>query len=251
MNCNDVQHLIDGYVDGELDLVRSLEIEEHLQQCTSCKQAYESRQVLRRDLKQGNFYYYAPATLQKRIQSSLQKTSTPPLRIITRRTLVAAAALTLLVILAWSTLRLLLPPPASNTLTQEVLASHIRSLMPGHLMDVASSDQHTVKPWFDGKLDFSPPVVDLKQQGYPLTGGRLDYVDNRAVAVLVYQHGEHVINLFVWPASYNESLQATTTTEQGYHIVSWAKSGMIYWAVSDLEEAQLQEFVRLLQQNTP
>ena len=251
MNCNDVQHLLDGYVDGELDLVRSLEIEQHLQQCTSCTQAYKSRQALRRALNSGNFYYRPPASLQKRIQSSLHKTSSPSLRSRARLTLIAAAALTLVLLIAWSAFRLISPPPASNSLAQEVLASHIRSLMPGHLVDVPSSDQHTVKPWFDGRLDFSPPVVDLKQQGYPLTGGRLDYVDKRAVAVLVYQHGEHVINLFVWPAGPNENLGATTITQQGYHIISWTRSGMIYWAVSDLEATQLQDFVRLVQQSSP
>jgi len=154
-------------------------------------------------------------------------------------------------IVAWNVVRFVMPAPTTNVLTQEVLASHIRSLMPGHLVDVTSSNQHTVKPWFNGKLDFSPPVVDLAQQGYPLIGGRLDYVRNKAVAVLVYQHRGHVINLFVWPEGQNEGQGTTSITQQGYHILSWNRSGMSYWVVSDLEEAQLQEFVRLVQQNTP
>ncbi len=250
MNCDDVQDLIDGYVDGELDLVRSLEIEQHLQKCVSCMQEYKNRQILHSAISNGNFYYRAPASLQKRIQSSM-KSSPPPLRGRVWRTLIAAAALTLLLLVAWNVVRLVLPTPPTNAVTQEVLASHIRSLMPGHLVDVSSSNQHTVKPWFDGKLDFSPPVVDLAQQGYPLIGGRLDYVRNQAVAALVYQHGGHVINLFVWPESQSEGQGTTALTQQGYHILSWNRAGMSYWAVSDLEEAQLQEFVRLVQQRTP
>ena len=250
MNCDDVQDLIDGYVDGELDLVRSLEIEQHLQKCVTCMRAYKNRQILHSAISNGNFYYRTPASLQKRIQSSM-KSSRPPLLSIAWRTLIAAAALVLLLIVVWNVVRFVLPAPTTNSLTQEVLASHIRSLMPGHLVDVSSSNQHTVKPWFDGKLDFSPPVVDLAQQGYPLIGGRLDYVDNKAVAVLVYRHGGHVINLFVWPEGQNEGQGTTSLTQQGYHILSWNRSGMSYWVVSDLEEAQLQEFVRLVQQNTP
>jgi len=250
VNCDDVQDLIDGYVDGELDLVRSLEIEQHLQKCVTCMQEYKNRQILHSAISNGNFYYRAPASLQKRIQSSM-KSSPPPLRSIAWRTLIAAAALTLLLLVAWNAVRFVMPAPTTNALTQEVLASHIRSLMPGHLVDVSSSNQHTVKPWFNGKLDFSPPAVDLAQQGYPLIGGRLDYVGNKAVAVLVYQHGGHVINLFVWPEGQNEGQGTTSITQQGYHILSWNRSGMSYWVVSDLEEAQLQEFVRLVQQNTP
>ena len=250
MNCDDVQALLDGYVDGELDLVRSLEIEQHLQKCVTCIQEYKNRQILHSAISNGNFYYRAPASLQKRIQSSM-KSSSPPLRGSAWRTLIAAAALTLLLIVAWNVMRFVLPTPMTNALTQEVLASHIRSLMPGHLVDVSSSNQHTVKPWFDGKLDFSPPVVDLAQQGYPLSGGRLDYVGNQAVAALVYRHGGHVINLFVWPGGQHEGQGTTALTEQGYHILSWNRAGMSYWAVSDLEEAQLQEFVRLVQQHTP
>jgi anti-sigma factor RsiW len=250
VNCDDVQDLIDGYVDGELDLVRSLEIEQHLQKCVICMQEYKNRQILHSAISNGNFYYRTPASLQKRIQSSM-KSSPPPLHSIVRRTLIAAAALTLLLIVAWNVVRFVMPASTTNSLTQEVLASHIRSLMPGHLVDVSSSNQHTVKPWFNGKLDFSPPVVDLAQQGYPLIGGRLDYVGNKAVAVLVYRHGGHVINLFVWPEGQNEGQGTTSITQQGYHILSWNRSGMSYWVVSDLEEAQLQEFVRLVQQNTP
>src|SRR6185503_12846278 len=136
----------------------------------------------------------------------------------------------------------------SNTddlLAQEVVSSHIRSMMLNHLVDVPSSDQHTVKPWFNGKLDFAPDVKDLVDQGFPLVGGRLDYVDNRAVAALVYQRRKHSINLFIWPSS-----DAAKSTQQfsvnGYNIIHWTNSGSTYWAVSDVNSTDLSEFAKLL-----
>jgi anti-sigma factor RsiW len=121
--------------------------------------------------------------------------------------------------------------------------------MANHLVDVPSSNKHTVKPWFDGKLDFSPPVVNLTSQGFPLVGGRLDYLDNKEVAAIVYKRREHVINLFVWPTTQNAGGE-TVTMLQGYHVIHWTKAGMTYWAVSDLDEDELQTFVRLVQNSS-
>jgi anti-sigma factor RsiW len=129
-----------------------------------------------------------------------------------------------------------------------VVASHIRSLMLNHLSDVASTDQHTVKPWFDGKLDFSPVVEDFASKGYPLVGGRLDYLNKQPVAALVYQRAKHIINLFSWPddrPDLKEALQ--TATLQGYHLIHWVQGGSNYWAVSDLNESELTAFVQLLE----
>ncbi|HET6267936.1 MAG TPA: anti-sigma factor, partial [Acidobacteriota bacterium] len=140
-----------------------------------------------------------------------------------------------------------LPNATNELVAQEILSSHVRSLMPGHLTDVVSSDQHTVKPWFNGKLDFSPPVRDFTAQGFPLVGGRLDYVNHREVAALVYTRNKHVINVFLWPSSETASKEPRPSTLQGYHIVEWTGSGMTHYVVSDLNEAELQEFIKLLQ----
>jgi anti-sigma factor RsiW len=138
--------------------------------------------------------------------------------------------------------------PAQNAgLTNEIVASHVRSLMATHLMDVASTDQHTVKPWFNGKVDFSPPVADFTDRGYPLVGGRLDYLDHRTVAALVYRRHAHPINLFVWPESGAEEKE-TVASEQGYHVVQWRHDNMRYAAVSDVNAEELKSFVGMVRQ---
>jgi anti-sigma factor RsiW len=135
---------------------------------------------------------------------------------------------------------------ADNRLTEEVVSSHIRSRMADHLTDVASSDQHTVKPWFAGKVDFAPPVTDLAEHGFRLVGGRLDYLQNRPVAAEVYRRNDHVINLFVWPASKNRSTTKKLSVAKGYNVISWESSGMNYCAVSELNPVELREFADLL-----
>ncbi len=255
MNCSEIHDLLHGYVDGELDLVTTLEIEQHVQECPDCAQLYKQQQALRTALHTNvsTLYFKAPTRLQKRVQSSIRKgrkARIAPLMFSWR--LLSLAAILLIAVLATGLLVrvVFVPsvsvPSANDQLTQEVLASHVRSLMANHLVDVPSSDQHTVKPWFDGKLDFAPPVVDLAKQGFPLVGGRLDYLDNRAVAALVYQRRKHVINLFIWPTQ-SPDAGTQTVTRQGYELVYWTKSGMNYWAVSDLNPTELQQFVQLIQ----
>jgi anti-sigma factor RsiW len=138
-------------------------------------------------------------------------------------------------------------PGAEQFLATQLVASHVRSLMASHLTDVASSDQHTVKPWFDGKLDFAPAVVDLASEGFPLIGGRLDYLENRPVAALVYQRRKHFINLFVWPSETAAAESGKVMTRQGYQLLHWADSDANFWAVSDISGGELEAFKQLIQ----
>jgi anti-sigma factor RsiW len=156
-------------------------------------------------------------------------------------------SLAFVAIMIWAFEPVLTGPFRNDFLTQEIISSHVRSLMADHLTDVASSDQHTVKPWFNGKVDFSPPVKDLADHGFPLVGGRLDYIANKPVAALIYHHRKHFINLFIWPSKEGLNLGEKTVTHQGYNLIHWNKSGMTYWAVSDLNDSELQEFVQLIQ----
>jgi anti-sigma factor RsiW len=147
----------------------------------------------------------------------------------------------------WGLARVLQTRSEDAVLTQALVASHVRSqMLPSHQFDVASSDAHTVKPWFEGKLDFSPPVKDLAGQGFPLVGGRLDYLQNRAVAALVYRRRKHSINLFIWPSPSRDEASEKKSTRQGFHMIQWTRSGMTFSAISDLNEGELQEFVRLI-----
>lgn len=248
MDCSNAQTLLDAYVDGELDPLRNLEIEEHLHGCARCSQSYGDRQIIRGGLKTESLYFKAPADLQKRIQRSVRQAakaeapshwpSWPWFKIAAP---VAAAALVVLMLVPYYR-----GPSSDELLTDEVVAGHIRSLMVNHLADVPSTDEHTVKPWFNGKLDFSPPVTDLAKQGFPLVGGRLDYLNNRPVAALVYRRDKHVINVFVWPSGNSAQTGGPIKTQQGYHVIRWTSSGMNFWVVSDLEQNQLAKFTDLL-----
>lgn len=250
MNCTETQRLLHAYVDAELDMADTLAVEQHLQKCAACLQTYNNYQALRATIKTGSLYFQAPENLRKRIRSSVLKANKTAFisHMMSWRGLSVAAVLIFAVLLAvWGVTHFLPTYVEENALPQEVLASHVRSLMANHLVDVPSSNQHTVKPWFNGKLDFSPSVPDLASQGFPLLGGRLDYVNNRPVAAVVYKHQKHIINLFIWPSTQNTEGETGTTTLQGYHMIHWTKSGMTYWAVSDLSLNELQKFVQLVQ----
>jgi anti-sigma factor (TIGR02949 family) len=248
MDCTNAQSVLDIYLDGELDAVRSLEIEDHLHACAHCLQSYNYRHSIRAGLKANSFYFKAPADLKRRIQRSVRDAADAeaPARWFSRSWIKIAAPLAAAALVVLTLVPLLSGPSSDELLNQEVVASHIRSLMVNHLADVSSTDKHTVKPWFNGKLDFSPPVIDLARQGFPLIGGRLDYLNNRPVAALVYRRDKHIINAFVWPAEKGSPDGGAIETRQGYNVMRWTGSGMNFWLVSDLEESQLTKFTELL-----
>jgi anti-sigma factor RsiW len=246
VDCEALRDLLHGYIDGHLDLGRDLEIERHLQGCTACAEAVKGHQALRTAFRGAALYERAPADLRARLRASLRRESGSQPSFLARRWpwLRVAAALAFLTLLAWGSASLWSRHAAADGLAQQVVASHVRALMPGHRHDVESADGHTVKPWFNGRVDFSPPVKDLTAEGFPLTGARLDYVAHRAVAALVYQRRGHVISLFVWPAA-GAAAAPRAATLQGYHLISWHDADLAYWAISDLNEPELQEFVAL------
>jgi mycothiol system anti-sigma-R factor len=273
MNCEEIADLMDGYLDGELDAVTSQKIEQHLRDCNKCEEGFEADTALAHAITQSAPYYKATAELRQRIRSSLrdavgakdkdgsgqpgqssvprpQGERRPILSQVPWNWLALAAAIILGALITAVFLPRMRAPNADQFLATQLIASHVRSLMANHLTDVPSSDQHTVKPWLDAKLDFAAPVPDLASQGFPLIGGRLDYLDNRSVAALVYQKRKHFINLFIWPTTPKDSTAQTMVEREGYHLVHWSDVDFTYWAVSDVNIPDLQNFKQLFEQQT-
>jgi anti-sigma factor RsiW len=253
VNCDDARVLIHGHLDGELDLGADLEVQRHIEECPRCVSEYAALRAMRTRLKDEEFRFEAPASLKEKIQRAIpaavpsrsngyqsQRRAWVPR--VARLAVPMAIGAMLALIIAPRTIG----PSLDQQLAGEVVASHVRSLMAAHMMDVASTDQHTVKPWFNGKLDFSPPVTDFAKDGFPLVGGRLDYIDGRPVAALVYQRGKHVINVFMWPTAGAASSATRVETEHGYNVEQMTVAGMNCWIVSDLNPQELDKFAGLV-----
>jgi anti-sigma factor RsiW len=258
--CPDRELLLHGLADNELDPANALALEEHIRTCRECAAAFDDIVLQKQLLKSKALNSRVSPELRERVLGALaaeevakQGREIPPSmqpaapndnsrRTLPARLGIGASALALaaslfLFVSIWSSQ----PKPQ---LDEELAANHVRSLLASHLTDVASSDQHTVKPWFLGRLDFAPPVVDLASRDFALVGGRLDYLRGRVAPALVYKRRGHVINLFIWPGSKNETV---AQTRDGYNIVSWTQSGFDFAAISDLNPAELSEFRSAMQ----
>ncbi len=277
MDCETLAPLLDAYVDGETDLAQTLLIEQHLASCATCKAQVQARGDWHTLIRK-TAYFPAPSGLRERLYAELQdslelapnEVATP-----TRETLpllpsaprvarrqrrfgqrrlgqhwvagfVSAAALLLFALnLNWY----LRQPNAETRLATELVAAHVRSQLAAHLTDVVSSDQHTVRPWFNGRIDIAPPAIDLAAQGYALIGGRLDYIAGHGTAALVYRHHEHVLNVFVLPAgAVPADAKPQASSLQGFHLLRWAQSGLVLWVISDASESTLQGFAEAFKQ---
>jgi anti-sigma factor (TIGR02949 family) len=251
VSCDLTQSVLHGYIDGELDAARAADFERHLVSCPECVAALEAHETLRASLQRAGLYERAPLTLRQKLHSELGAAAPGPVAITSMsrpsswRWLAVAAAFLFAAFLGWRLIPGLRGEGAEAAYASAIVDAHLRSLQPGHLEDVISTDQHTVKPWFDGKLDFAPPVQDFAGEGFPLQGGRLDVVHGRTVAVLVYARRKHLVNVFVWPTTERDA-RAQSGSQLGYHWVDWRKGGMEMCAVSDVNPADLDALRQLL-----
>ncbi|HEY4250300.1 MAG TPA: anti-sigma factor [Roseomonas sp.] len=248
--------LVQADMDGELTPAEAARLAAHLETCPACQALQDRLLMLVPQLKRGLTYHPAPEALRTALQARLgaaarsARPAAAPARapLPARRWLGGARLRGAAMGMALAaSLAFVLVLPRGADLPETVVAGHIRALQPGHLMDVVSTDQHTVKPWFEGRLDFAPPVTDLAPQGFPLAGGRLDYMAGRPVAALVYRRAQHVINLYVWPDGSHLERGQSTGSHSGYNYIRWNRDGMAFWAVSDLNPQELGDFVRLWQ----
>ncbi|MGE8152567.1 anti-sigma factor family protein [Pseudomonas vancouverensis] len=240
LDCTTCQVLMHGYLDQELDSADTAKVTQHLSTCSQCTRALAEAQLLMGGVKRHAAYYPAPSSLKEQVFDQVSPTTNTLTRL---RSWLApafsAAALALAVVLYVAT------PGSEQPLMDEAVSSHVRSLMGDHLNDVVSSDRHTVKPWFTGKLDFSPPVFDYAAQGFALLGGRLDYLQHQTTAALTYGRAKHIINVFILPTTQTDTAHQSQLL-RGYNIVSWQRDHMRFIVISDLEKGELESFSQLL-----
>ena len=253
MNCADAEIMLHALIDGELDAGHTRDVEAHVATCPACAEKLEAFRAMHQAFAQAPLKEAAPAHLRSRIEAAL---SVPAAKVSAPRPSWLASAreswknffggfavgTALSAAVAASLVIAVVRNDQNQQIASDIVSAHLRSLQAGHLTDVETSDQHTVKPWFNGKLDVAPPVIDLTAQGFTLIGGRLDYVDARPIGAIVYRRRLHIINLFVAQTASTERRAAKTETFQGFNVRSWSEGGLNYWAVSDLAADELAEF---------
>jgi anti-sigma factor RsiW len=246
VNCELTNSVLHGYFDGELDAARAADFERHLLSCPQCVAALEVQEASRSSFQRAGLYERAPDSLRRNLERELRAPSpvadisagvkSPPSPLWFR--LAAIAALLLFGFIGWRLFSITSADRSEAEVASAIVDAHLRSLQPGHLEDVISTDQHTVKPWFDGQVDFAPPVRDFANDGFPLQGGRLDVIKGRSVAVLVYARRKHIINVFIWPSTYVDD-RLRSGSQLGYNWLGWGKGGMQLFAVSDVSPSDL------------
>ncbi len=242
MDCRQTRNYMHAHLDRELDPVTAAGIEAHMRTCAACAQAYATQTALRSAVKKQAAYYTAPDALAARIRAKVD-TAGPAKKTAPRwNWFPLAAAVAATAVITWTASVQVEQGSRDERIGEQVIAGHARAILTTHLTEVASSDQHTVKPWLSSKLDFSPPVTDLTTAGFPLAGGRLDYVDSRPVAALVYRHRQHVIDLFVWPDAKAARSSMQASAKQGFNMLHWSDAGMTFWAISDVNAEDLKTF---------
>jgi len=250
MECSEARNLLNPYVDGELGVSEALALDQHLENCADCRALRTAYATLRQKVREHADYFDARTGLKERIEAALPAPAAPRSRAPASkwdwRWINAGAVLVSIIAIAWSVGLYVTLPSAHERLGDEIVSAHVRSLLSSRGTDVASSDQHTVKPWFSGKIDFAPRVQDLTGEGFPLVGGRVDFVNGRRVATLVYRRRQHTIDVFEFPNASAADTPAAKTSKNGYNVISWTYRGMTYWAVSDVDAADLAKLAALL-----
>lgn len=255
MNCNETTALLAAYGDGELDPMQSAGVEQHLLGCGACAERRDQQVALSARIKHEVPYFPAPPSMRSRADAAIARSVTPS-RVPRARDSdrgrwrwlsAGVVAGSMATVLAWVTGTAVLDWRDRSDLANEAVADHVRATLANHLTDVATSDRHTVKPWLSARLDYSPPVQDLSTEGFPLTGGRVDYLDKRPVATLVYRYRDHVVDVFVRPATEGAARSSPpTSTVRGFNVVRASGSGMDWLAVSDVNAEVLGTFVARL-----
>jgi anti-sigma factor RsiW len=250
MNCDEVRRMLDAYVDGELDLIRQGEVETHLPGCVNCKDAAENITQFCSLVRMNAPVYKGPPELKAKIRAALRKESKPRSGWLSQFSLPLAYVAAVLVLsfgltYTWWTFS----PAKDQALVLQAISNHVRSLIATHLTDVNSSDEYTLRAWFTGKLDYWLPIVDLAKAGFPLIGGRIDILDQRPVAAIVYRHNNNAINLFVWPAS-SQKIDLNVQSDRGYHFCGWNKAGLNYFCISEISSIALEAFEDQVREQT-